>query len=110
MKIVGDAANESGRGRPQMYPWDEWFSAPNKKVRLYQGQEEDDDFTIEPSALRPQIHSTAKKRNGRVSTRLGTDEAGRRYVEIVYKPMMSEEEVAAAFTFEKDSEREGRTA
>jgi len=101
MEIIDENVTDlpQGRGRPSQYPWDKWLQA-NTQVRIFQGRGKDDDFTIEPSSLRPQIHNRAKARGGKASTSLG-DKNGRKYIDIIFTPGMSEADIDADLTFEK---------
>jgi hypothetical protein len=80
MRIIQDSSESSGQvGRPQKYPWNEWLQE-GVKIRIYSGE----DFDVEPSSLRPQIHMTVKRRGGKVHTSIGREE-GKVYIEITYK-------------------------
>jgi hypothetical protein len=97
MEIIDeDVTATENRGRPSIYPWDKWL-LPNKRVRLVQGV----DFKIDPSSMRPQAHNQAKARGGKAHTSLGTLEGGRRYIDVTFKPGLTEEDVAGDFEFEK---------
>ena len=96
MEIVEENVTPAeGRGRPSMYDWDKWL-IPNTRVRLRHGV----DFRIDPSSMRPQAHNQAKARHGKAHTSLGEDEKGR-YIDITYKPGLTEKDIEHDFEFEK---------
>jgi len=80
MDVIEENASSAGNnaGRPAGYPWDKWLQ-DGKKIRIWHGE----DFKVEPSSLRPQIHQTARRRGGRASTSISRKD-GKVYIDIVY--------------------------
>src|ERR1700744_5367780 len=55
---------QRGQGRPNKYPWDDWFNS-GKSVKCIRG----DDYEIDTNAFRVSAHSAAHRSNGTVDTR-----------------------------------------
>jgi hypothetical protein len=79
MRIIeGNEELETSVGRPSKYPWDKWL-VDGKRIRIYHGE----DFELEVTSMRPQIHQMVKRRGGSVRTRIGR-EKGIACIDIVY--------------------------
>ncbi len=66
---------KSNRGRPEIYPWQEWADGQARK--LYQGQ----DFDANLTSMRTQIHRKARSLGLRAYTHINEHE---RAIEIIF--------------------------